>query len=86
MSSPYVTFSTIYRVEVRVPNEVFDAFGHTAEYSSVASHAASNVECSGQDSYSEVFEWGEAPTRLQCESFANHWHNWILQWQERLRA
>jgi hypothetical protein len=66
-TSPYVSFSTIHRVEVQVPE---------------AAHA---VETSGQDAYAGVIEWGEAPTRQQCVTFADYWHNKILQWQQTLR-
>lgn len=83
--SPYGTISTIHRAEVRVPEDVYQRFGHLPDYNRVALIAAKAVERSGQNTYAEPIEWGEAPTRMQCVTFINVWHNWILQWQEQLR-
>ncbi len=84
--SPFGTISTIHRAEVRIPDDVYDAVGHTQAYRTVSESASRIVEVSGQNAYSSTFEWGEAPTRRQCEDFIGHWHNWILQWQEQLRS
>lgn len=84
--SPNATISTIHRAEVRIPAAVFARFGKTQEYEMVALSAARAVETSGQCAYSDVIEWGQAPTRRQCEDFVAHWHNWILQWQQQTRT
>lgn len=84
--SPYVTFGTVFRAEVAVPNGVYDAFGHTREYESKNLEFAKLVECSGTDAYGSVVEWGEAPTQRQCEQFAVAWHTQILVWKGQLRS
>lgn len=83
-TSPYAHISAIYRAEVTIPEDVFRAFGHTAEYDYISRAAANLVETSGQNSYANVIEWGETPLQRQAVEFTEFWHNWILQWKERL--
>ena len=63
----------IYHAAVTVPDALAEAHRHTKEYERHSLAASHLVELSGQDSYSEVVEWGEAPTREQCEAFVASW-------------
>ena len=63
----------IYHAAVTVPDHLAEAHRHTREYELHSLAASHLVELSGQDSYSEVVEWGKAPTREQCEAFVASW-------------
>lgn len=84
--SSKVEISTIYRATVRVPMEVYEAFGHTREYdvrfSQIATRA--NVGASGQDAYSDVYVWAEDSSRTCVENFAAEWELFIAELQRRL--
>jgi hypothetical protein len=83
--SQFGTITCTYRAEVQVPMAVFQKYGHTPEYAAVAYAGGSIVAHTGQDSYhAGVIEWGESPTRRECEDFIGYWHNRILQWQAQL--
>lgn len=73
------TISTIYRAEVQVPTELFEKFGNTATYDvrSAQISRKCNVAASGQDSYSDVFEWAEDSSRTCVENFAAEWELYI---------
>ena len=74
-------FSTIYRVDVTIPHDVWIEHGHTADFERHSIKASSLVETSGQNSYADVIEWGEGPTREECQAFADYWTKVIEQWK-----
>ena len=74
-------FSTIYRVEVTIPDEIWEDYKRTAELERHSNKASSLVQQSGQNSYGDVIEWGEGPTREECQAFADYWTNVIEQWE-----
>lgn len=74
--------STIYRVEITVPEEVAQRFRHLREYELFSAQTSNAVEHSGQDAYSGVIEWGEAPTIEQCAKFVLLWKEQIRKWQQ----
>lgn len=86
--SPYGSITTIHRATVDVPDDVYDRFGHTKEYSQFT-HVALLGMCtsvvSGSNNYDHEQQWMESMRRQDCEDFINRWHNRILQWQEELR-
>lgn len=82
MSEIKVEYSTIYRVEITVPEEVAQRFRHTCEYELFSAQTSNSVEHSGQDAYSGVIEWGEAPTIEQCAKFVLLWKEQIRKWQQ----
>jgi len=69
--------SVVYRAEVTVPNDFFKAHRYTEEYERQTYKAGVLVEASGQDSYSGVVEWGEGPTREECEAFIASWKEFL---------
>lgn len=75
------TFSTIHRVQVEIPFEVFDKFGHTKEYTQRALDISrqSMVATSGQDSYGKVFEWAEDSDFLTVGKFSRLWEEYIKE-------
>jgi hypothetical protein len=75
-----IRYSTIYRVEVTVPNAVWERFGHTKEYEQFAASLSNCVETSGQHTYAEAIEWAEAPTHTQCATWADAWATQLSKW------
>jgi hypothetical protein len=67
----------IYHAAVTVPDAVHEKYGHTREYEQHSLAASHLVELSGTDAYSEVVEWGEAPTREACEAFVASWTEFL---------
>ena len=63
----------IYHAAVTVPDRLYETHGHTKAYELHSLAASHLVELSGQDAYSDVVQWGEAPTREQCEAFVASW-------------
>ena len=84
--SPFGRISTIHRADVTVPDDVAEAFADTEEFRIFSYWASELVAVSGSNRYSSHEEWGEGPTRRECEAFIDTWHNKILQWQAALRA
>ena len=72
------------RAEVKVPEEVYLAFGYTTEYSKVSAQAAKQVEACGQDACGSVYEWGESSSAGKCQIFLTVWDHAIANWQKRL--
>jgi hypothetical protein len=50
---------TLYRVEVKVPDKVWNTFKDTPEYAMEISKAIKDNVSAGSDSYSTAFEWAE---------------------------
>ncbi len=87
--SPYGHIATVYRATVTVPDDVYDAFGHTPGYnrfSAGVTQGMDNSHCSGQNACADCEEWLESLVREDCEVFIDRWHNQILQWQAQLRS
>ena len=78
------SFSIVYHVEVDIPEPVFRTFGHTTEYGKVSCAAHQLVGHSGQNTYSNVTEWGEAPTQQQAKDFADFWGKKVLEWERQI--
>lgn len=91
--SPHGHISTIYRAMFTVPEDVYEYMRTSAErlweYEQVSLHASSLLGRSGHsesNSYGPgCTEIGESLNRQAAENFIIHWHNWVLQWQERMR-
>ncbi len=75
-------YSTIHHVEVEIPTDVYERYGHTKSYEHHSCNASSLVPHSGQDAYSSVYEWGESSDREDCERFAAYWEKVIAEWQK----
>lgn len=82
--SQFATITTTHRVIVWIPADVFARFRGTPEFNMVVRNSRSWMIRSGPD-WDSADQWGESEVRYKCEDFANYWHNWILQWQARLR-
>lgn len=80
------TIFTIHRAEVRIPENVWQRFGHTKEYETFSLFTGGDVGSSGQDRYSEVTEWAEDVNYEACVEFVNRWHNRIIQWEAEIRS
>lgn len=81
------TISTIYRAEVKVPNNVYEQFGRTTEYEmrSAQISGRTHVAASGQDSYSAVYEWAEDSSCQCVENWAAEWELFIAELERRLK-
>lgn len=80
------TIAKIYRAEVQIPQDLFERFGYTREYEIRSSqiYTSSNVTSSGQDSYSEVYEWAEDSSKDCVENFAAAWEMYISEMRRTL--
>ncbi len=58
--------TTLYHVSVTIPEEVWRAFGHTAEYEVKTLQATKGHVSAGSNNYSEVTEWAEFHTRFDA--------------------
>lgn len=67
----------MYHAEVVIPNDFHEKHGHTKEYEQQSYAASALVLASGQDTYSDVTEWGEGPTREECEAFIASWKEFV---------
>lgn len=61
-----MTITTLYRVEVEIPEDVYQEHGHTPAYERAVLLATEGVE-SGSDSYAQVYEWAETDNRALAE-------------------
>ena len=75
--------SVIYRAEVTVPDDFFEAHRDTNEYEQQSYRAGALVETSGQDRYSDCIEWGEGPTREECEAFIASWKEFLTKGESK---
>lgn len=57
----------IYRVEVEIPDAIFQAHGHTPEYDHAVLRATEGAE-SGSDYYAQVYEWAETDSLPKAQA------------------
>lgn len=83
----YATIRTIYRAEIKIPEDVFQAFGHTSAYDLASSNISSDhhVAASGQDAYASVYEWAEDASLANVEAWAEAWEDYIAYLKGRLQ-
>lgn len=59
--------TTIYRVEVEIPDKVWAMFGHTSTYDRMGAAATEGNVSAGSNRYSEVYEWAEYHSIFEAE-------------------
>jgi hypothetical protein len=75
-----ISYSTTHRVEIKVPNVVWERFGHTKEFERFSCDTACVVAAAGRDQHAEVIEWGESSDLAECKAFADLWAAQIQKW------
>ena len=83
----YATIRTIYRAEIKIPEDVYRAFGHTSAYDLASSRISGDhqVATSGQDSYASVYKWAEDASLANVEAWAEAWEDYIAYLKGRLQ-
>lgn len=80
------TISVIYRCEVEVPDEVYEAFGHKPEYDRFSCELSFRLGvASGSMTYSDTIEWAEGSDRSKVEEYGRCWQTQIAVWETKLK-
>ena len=82
-AAPKVTYSTIHRAEIEIPEALHPLYFST-KYGrrSARISSESNVASSGSDTYSSIYEWAEDSDQDAVVKWANLW----LEFLNELRA
>lgn len=79
-------YHVVVRAYIIVPDEVYEAFGHTPEYerfSLSVSHAAATA---GRDTYANVEENAEFSIVAEAQKWERAWKEQIAEWERRLAS
>lgn len=76
----------IYRIEVAIPEAVWQAFGHLPIYETKVAHATADAPTSGTDRASSVMEWAETSSLPQAKVVENNLKEMITFFQAKLNG
>jgi hypothetical protein len=81
-----MTVTTIYRTEVVVPEDVYQAFGHLVEFNKDVLAAITHLPAGGQGGYGSVYIWGEGPLLSDVQHADKALHALIQLYKLRLSS
>ena len=80
MNSLNVTYSTIHRCEIEIPEAFFRKHGGTDAYEHMSCHIAEQtMVVSGQNTYGKVSEWAEDSSIAVLREWEAAWRKYITE-------